>query len=121
MLAILGLGVALGIWVGRYRYDHVVLQDGESYPVRISRINGRSEVLYRGQWKASSVLPSLVKPVQSLGADDLRKLEANSVDWNAKDSEGIFELNLHNGSAYTLKRIEVEIAVKGSCGETSGY
>ncbi len=43
--------VALALWANRYRYDSMALGKGTSFPVRINRLTGTSEVLYHDGWK----------------------------------------------------------------------
>jgi len=118
LLALIAAAIALAVWMGRYRFDQAVLQDGESYPVRVSRLSGRSEVLYHGVWQSASVLAGLKRPIQNLGQTDIEKLEGDG-SLESGEFGTVFSLWLYNGSDFTLKAIGVEIAVKDSHGEES--
>jgi hypothetical protein len=101
------------LWIERYKFDHVSLESGESYPVRVNRITGNTQVLYRGVWRPSSDLPKLPPLIQDLTAQDLQKLngQAKLAEWSMLD------LSLYNGSDFTLKEITVEVVVTESTGK----
>jgi hypothetical protein len=114
VLTILSAACFVGLWMVRYRFDRAVLQNGESYPVRINRLTGNSQVLYRGVWKPASILPTLVKPLQDLSPDDLRRVtvEGMSLEADEQDPEPMYAITVHNGSDFILKAITVQIVVK---------
>ena len=37
--------VALALWANRYRYDSMTLREGVTFPVRIHRLTGTTEIL----------------------------------------------------------------------------
>src|SRR5712692_7258348 len=61
-------------WENHYHFHETQLADGESYQLRTNRLTRKTEVLDQGQWKPASILPSLVKPIESLSTEDLQKL-----------------------------------------------
>ncbi len=113
LAVILVVCAAFLLWVQRYKFDHVSLESGESYPVRVNRITGNAQVLYRGVWRPSSDLPKLAPLIQDLAAQDLEKLkgQAKLAEWSMLD------LSLYNGSDFTLKEITVDVAVTESSGK----
>ena len=42
------------VWPTLYRYDHLDIGEGRSFPIRINRFNGHAEVLYLNGWKRIS-------------------------------------------------------------------
>lgn len=102
------------LWIERFKFDHVTLDNGESYPVRVNRLTGNSQVLYRGVWRASSDLPKLPSLIQDFGPQDLEKLKG---DGRIDPDAAYFDLPLYNGSDVTLKEITVEIIIRDSTGK----
>jgi hypothetical protein len=43
-----GLVIALLLWAGRFRYDHIVV-DGETYLVRVQRMSGHADIMIPGE------------------------------------------------------------------------
>ena len=114
LVVVVAIACSVALWMGRYRFEQINLENGESYPVRINRVTGNSEVLYRGVWKPASELPKLPPLVQDLKPEELAKLRGQADLF----TEGpVFKLTLYNGSGFTLKEITVEISVRDSHGE----
>ena len=56
----------------RFQYDHMDLPNGESYPVRINRLTGKSQVLYGGVWKPAAEVKSFPPLIENLSQDQLK-------------------------------------------------
>ncbi len=111
LLAVLLVSCAVILWMERYKFDHINLENGESYPVRINRMTGDSQVLYRGAWRPAADVRNLPPLVQDLSPQDLQKLTGKcSLD----SLIGAFDLTVYNGSDFTLKEITVEIVIRDS-------
>lgn len=108
-VVILAVASSVAIWMSRYNFDHMNLENGESYPVRTNRLTGKSQVLYRGVWKPAEDVRNLPSLLQELSQQDLDKLTGRGdlvSDW--------FYLDLYNGSDFTLKEITVQLLVRDS-------
>jgi hypothetical protein len=110
-VAALSVACLYGLWLSHFRFDHIDLDNGESYPVRINRLTSNSEVLYRGAWIPSSLLPKLAPPIQDLNAQDLEKLKGEA---KLEFEVSFLDLNLYNGSDFALKEITVEVVITES-------
>lgn len=67
-------------------------------------------MLYRGTWKPAAEITTLPTLLKELTQQDLEKLTGNA----KLDNYGLFELDLYNGSDFTLKEITVEFVVRDS-------
>jgi len=111
LLAIIGVSCAIFLWTERFEYDHMNLPNGESYPVRINRLTGNSQVLYRGVWKPAAEVKSVPPLIENLSQDQLRRLTGKG---EIGSMEGVFNLTLYNGSDFALREITIEITVRDS-------
>jgi hypothetical protein len=101
-----GLSVfGLLVWPTAYRYDHMNLPGGQSYPVRINRLTSSTAVLYPDGWKSTSV--------QDLSAEEIKKLDGRA---ELSYGSNILLINLYNGSDLSVKEITVEIVVRNQYG-----
>jgi hypothetical protein len=114
LIGVVILACVAVVWLERYRFDHIDMANGESYPVRVNRLTGNAQVLYRGVWRPSSELPKLPPLIQDLGAQDLEKLKGNA---RLEADLPFLYLTVHNGSDFTLKEITVDVVIMESSGK----
>jgi hypothetical protein len=100
------------VWPTIYRYDHMELGEGRSFPVRINRFNGSAEILIAGGWKP------ITKSESSSSAQGLPTFELTKINGRASiDSLGWFVCETYNGSHWTIDHFTVEITVREKNGE----
>jgi hypothetical protein len=106
------------VWPTLYRYDHIDLGLGRSYPVRQNRFNGQTEILFPDGWKDSreASAPSTF----DLTPDQLSKVEVTPKlngsgpprGWNR------VEADVYNGLPdTTVTEITLDLTVVGSNNE----
>lgn len=107
-----GLGAvivfALLVWPTLYHFDRMDLGPGQSFPVRINRITGSTEILYPSGWRAPSQEPNRTEPARDLTADELQKLDGRA----SLDRFGKLEFDLYNGTDLYVKEVTVEVVVQ---------
>ena len=111
LLALVALVAVLGlyVWPTPWRYDHVVL-NGNTYPVRLHRISGVTEVLLgtRG-WTVTDQesSKSVARKDDIVPAEELRKIDGRlsvtDYDW--------IEADIYNGTARQLGELRVRIII----------
>lgn len=102
----------IGVWPTMYRYDHLSVSGG-TYPVRIHRCSGKTEILWGGEgWFAVAGKLSLDKKINTLPKDQLGKLEAR-FDFS---SSGEIEAEIYNGTDRVINAIKVEVTVLSATG-----
>ena len=111
LLALVALVAVLGlyVWPTPWRYDHVVL-NGNTYPVRLHRISGVTEVLLgtRG-WTVTDQesSESVARKDDIVPAEELRKIDGRlsvtDYDW--------IEADIYNGTARQLGELRVRIII----------
>jgi hypothetical protein len=103
------------VWPTLYRYDHIDLGLGRSYPVRQNRINGQTEILFPDGWKDSrDSHPS--NSGEDLSTEELAKLEILPRLRGPGPSRGWdrIEANVYNGLPdIDVSEITLEITVSG--------
>ncbi|MGO8788431.1 MAG: hypothetical protein ACLQVL_13765 [Terriglobia bacterium] len=93
-------------WPTRYRYDRVNLEEGVSFPVRIDRFSGKTEILYPRGWvdtAAEARSNSAKLEEQVLPPEELQKLSGT-----AEIVYLLLEINLYNASNWKVNEITVE-------------
>jgi hypothetical protein len=50
---VVAIAVLVVLWMNRYRYDHVQLDDGSRIPIRENRLTSTTELFYGGRWTTS--------------------------------------------------------------------
>jgi len=115
---ILALGAiifALLVWPTLYRYDHIDLGAGRSYPVKSNRITGQTEILFPEGWK-----PARIPEPEKVAApeEDVPPAEVAALDVHASlqgagppTGWGYLRVGIYNGSTLNLTEITVEITV----------
>ena len=108
--------IGIFVWPTLYRYSHITLQ-GRTYPVRVHRITGRTEILNPlvGHWTAIGIKSEKPKKPKSvpLPYEALSKIEGtaritSSFDFPPRE----FEANIYNGSNWTITDLIILIEVK---------
>ena len=114
--------IALLLWPTLYRYDHIEVGAGRSYPVRQNRITGQTEILFPEGWKepkdSTTGKPSNFK--QEVSPDQLEKLEIHAMLKGVGPPTGWDRLegNIYNGLPdVEINEITVEINVVNSKNE----
>jgi len=100
---------ALLVWPTIYRYDHMDLGQGVSYPVRTNRVTGRAEVLYQDGWYApkKSTAPAAE---QDLPQEQLVHLHGKAT----VTPTGHLHLNVYNGSRFIVREVQIEFSLRNS-------
>ncbi len=111
LLVIIAVSCGIFLWSERFQFDHMDLPNGESYPVRINRLTGKSQVLYGGVWKPAAEVKSFPPLIENLSQDQLERLTGKG---EIESMQGVFDLTLYNGSDFALREITIEITVRDS-------
>jgi hypothetical protein len=113
-----GLPFALLVWPTPYRYDHIDLGRGVSYPVRQSRLTGDTEILFPQGWKsAQKPEPEKVAaPEEDIPPAEVAALDVHASLQGAGLSTGwgYLRVGIYNGSTLNLTEITVEVTVLDS-------
>ena len=98
--------IAVYVWPTRYRYDRVNEEEGVSYPLRIDRFSGKTEIFIpeRG-WVdlAASQSNSAKQEDQALPLEEFQKLSGTANVYVSK-----LTIRLYNGSNWKVNEITVE-------------
>lgn len=97
------------VWSTRYRYDRITFQGGQSYPVRVDRITGRTQMLTAFGWKTLGTEPS-ADP--ELPASQLRLLTTDA----SISSDGRLQCNIYNGSEWDISELTVLVSISDASG-----
>ncbi len=103
---------AVLVWPTRYRYDHMDTGAGHSYPVRINRFTGRTEVLYENGWEESQGQTTTKQDI-NLPDDQLAKLETKASIW----VYAFLNVDVYNGSDFNVSEITVDVVVMNRLGK----
>jgi hypothetical protein len=107
LLAISALAVFLFVWPTQYRYDHIKHSD-HTYPVRINRITGTTEMLIPGrEWIHQGGPAPAEKPKIALDQREIEKLEGTL----SVTSYGWIEAEIYNGTDKELDSVTVLVVV----------
>ena len=96
------------VWPTPFRYDHLKL-DKDTYPVRINRFTGSTEVFSPSGWaiiasEDAASTPNLIE----LSKEDISKLEGTA----KITSYGYIECDIYNGTTYTLDEIIIQYTIR---------
>ena len=92
-------------WPTLYRYDKI----GGKLPVRINRLTGYTEILYKSGWERMVS----DKETQSMPKDEIVKIETRGNFDGTED----YKLNIYNGTNWTIKRIKLSIGLNDGNGK----
>ena|ERR1035437_1289311 len=114
--------IALLLWPTLYRYDHIEVGAGRSYPVRQNRITGQTEILFPEGWKEAkdSTAGKTSNLKQEVSPDQLEKLEIHAILKGVDPPTGWDRLegDIYNGLPdVEINEITVEINVVNSKNE----
>jgi|GEM_PF-1484149 hypothetical protein len=112
------------VWPTAYRFDHIQVSVGRTFPVRINRFTGSTEILYPSGWtrvkepQSEKAYSPFLPTEDELSSDELAKLEIRGAleDWVEREgSWGMIRFDVYNGLPnVTVKEITVEISVVNS-------
>jgi hypothetical protein len=107
-VSLVGLGfLGVFVWPTVHKYDKLTL-DGDTYPLRIHRITGKTE-MFSGEWETVKETPPTPKSTK------LPPWDAAKVTGNASLSGyGSFSGKLYNGSSWHITRIIFRVTAKES-------
>jgi hypothetical protein len=103
--AVAVIAYAIFVWPTIYRYDHMNLR-GTVLPVRVHRITGRTEILYRSGWELAEQSTPNVLEVRSIPAGEITKIQGTAEVWL-----GQLKCNLYNGSNWRIREVVVHLRV----------
>lgn len=103
-IALVLLTLAVLVWPTRYKYDHLKIREAD-YPVRIDRFTGKAEILYPSGWSTSKTSER-----QQLPEEQMAKLKGDAT----LSSSGLMELQIYNGTQWTVSEITVLVTLEGS-------
>jgi len=98
------------VWPTPYRYDHLILGPA-SYPVRISRLTGRVDILKPSGWEPSPDQSNA--RLVTLNPGEIGELKAQA---RIDPASNFLKVSLYNGSSYTLKDVTAEVKVYATTG-----
>lgn len=104
------LAFAFFVWPTVYRYDTMSFSPSTRLPVRMNRLTGETEILYKTGWKEVTDGSPVPKGV-ALPADELRKLTGT-----AGIRGEYFDGDIYNGSSYSVYEITLALTVTDSTG-----
>ncbi|MCL5773134.1 MAG: hypothetical protein M1536_01980 [Firmicutes bacterium] len=112
------------VWPTRYRYDRL-----QSWPVRIDRITGKTEILYEDGWKnagsageGDKITPEMLEGFGEQQAaptpqdEELPRSEIFKLAGQSQIIDNSLRCNIYNGSDWMVNEVTVEIIVKNSDG-----
>jgi len=121
--------VGLLLWFNRYSFSEMKIS-GDTFPVRTSRITGKSEIFSVGGWTqlGSGSTDSTSADRVKLQADDLQKLKGSArigsdmidaLKYNGKDPRE-YQISdplkltcaVYNGTTYSLTELTVRLEIK---------
>jgi hypothetical protein len=114
-LIVLGVVVGLAlaaifVWPTAYRYDHLKIGDN-TFPVRIDRFTGRTEVLNTHGWITPGQTQVHEKPLHDLTPQEIQQLSVT-----ATIPYTILKAQVYNGTKYRISEITLVISVFDSKG-----
>jgi hypothetical protein len=114
---------AIFVWPTMWRFDHLT-SSGDTFPIRIHRITGRTEILLgvqgwveTGEASKPSVATEALVPKESLSVpiEELAKLDGNL----SITHYGWIHLDIYNGTARRLRQVQVRVVVSAKDGTES--
>ena len=100
------VAVAALLWANRYRYDSMTVS-GDTLPVRIDRVTGKSEVLYPGGWE--SVGSEEAPAGEQLPAEQLTRIRILGAQY--RSNTGFVDSEIFNGSDYELTEVSLRCTI----------
>lgn len=108
------------VWPTVYRYDHIDMGLGRSYPTKTNRVTGRTEILFREGWKEARNPQPATSPIPEveLNPDELAKLDVRASLEGSTSPKTVWNrlcLDIYNGSSnLSIKEVTGEVSVFNS-------
>lgn len=107
VLAGLVLGFGFTVWPTLFRYDHISVGEGKSYPLRINRFTGRTDLFDGYGWHTMGEQSKTRTERKAFLVEELKKLDGHL----SIDDSGFVRAQIYNGTDKMFLEMVVEISV----------